>query len=216
MSNTYSKKNSHAKDLWGLDWEKNLPVQVGEYSFHLSSYEEFVALKNQEDSFLVTSQNVSTNLLEETALQSKERFLDLHCDIFAFKKGDEVVGVCICNVLDWSAYYVRYLFVAEAHRFHNLNNLFSDFLEKNCFDHGVDKLVCEVSPANTNQVSRLSRIGWTPTGNSLSERFGSNILMTKFVSKAAQKVFNESFTLTFYNTREGMTPSRKQTKGVAS
>jgi len=214
VNNTSTKKFSLTQNLWNLDWKNYLPFQVGEYSFNLSSYEEFCELRSKEGSFLITSENVRTNLLEETSLYSKEKFLENHCDIFSMKKGEEVVGICICNVLDWSSYYVRYLFVAEEHRFHNLNNHFSEFLERTCSKHGVDKLVCEVSPANTKQVSRLSRIGWTPTGSSLSERFGSHILMTKFLNKNAQRVFNENFTLTF--TREGMTPSHKLTKGVAS
>lgn len=213
------EKVSVSQRIWGIDWKKHLPSICNGYSLEVSSYEEFCATRNRPESFLVTSETTNSNsFMKETNPTAKENYLREVSDFFVFKKDGEIVGVAVGDMLDWSTYYARFCFVAHAHRSHGLNNHYAQTLERVCVQYGVEKVCCDVSPANQGQVARMTQIGWMYTGSVLSERFGANLRLTKFLSRECQDVYNRNFTLVYKSEkqpREGMTPDLTNHREIA-
>lgn len=209
---------SMTQRIWGLDWNKHLPSICNGYSFEVSSYEEFMSIKNDPHSFLVTSETTTDgDFLKETNATAKENFLREVCDFFVFKKNGQVVGVAIGEMQDWTTYYARFCFVAKEHRSHGLNNHYVQTMEQVCVQYGIEKTACDVSPANQGQIMRMTGNGWMYTGSVLSERFGTSLRLTKFLSKQCKDVFNRHFTMTFKSDkpRDGKIPELTNHREIA-
>lgn len=202
--------------VWGLDWKNHLPLNLGNYELVQSDFNEFSALKKLPNSFFITAESTNDSFVKDTASVSKEEYLKLVSDFFTIKKDGEVVGVVVCEILDWSTYYLRYITVAKEHRSQNLTSLFVKAVEQTLHLYSVDKITCDVSPSNLRQVSRMSQAGYVYTGNILSERFGANMRLTKFLNDESWKVFNQNFIQLFYTNeqREAMMPSRNNERST--
>lgn len=195
--------------VWGLNWKKHFPVQFGQYTVEISNASEFLALKKCPDSFLITSDNSSDNFIKDINSKTKEAYLNHQCDFFVINKKSETVGLFVCELRDWSSYYIRFMSIEKTHRNHQLSVHFFNFIEGILQEHGVDKMMIDVAPSNIKQVMRMSQLGFINTGNILSERFGACMQLTKFLKEENWNVFNQSFMQIFYSNkeREALMPS---------
>lgn len=198
--------------VWGLDWEKHLPMSLGDYTLEASTFEEFVAIKNRPNSFIISSENSNDQFLKESLNISKEEYLRKFSDFFVIRslQTQEVCGVIVCDVMDWSSYYLRFIYIDPKHRSHNLTIQFVAAVESVLKNYSLDKIVCEVSSGNLPQVARMSQQGYICTGNSLSERFGSLLRLTKFLKSDSLEIFNTQFTqdIRHHKRSDEMTSSR--------
>ena len=195
--------------VWGLDWKNHLPENLGVYILSRSNFDEFSQIKNNPDSFLITSDVSNDTFVKDVGSASKEEYLKNISDFFTISKNGVPVGVVVCEIKDWSTYYLRFIFVAKEHRNHQLTSLFVEYVEKVLRQYSVEKISCDVSPSNLGQVARMSQSGYVYTGNILSERFGATMRLTKFLKDDSWLAFNKNFIQMFYsnNQREAMKPS---------
>lgn len=185
----------------GLDWRKHLPISMGDYTLNISTADEFYQLKKSPSTFLVTSENSDDNFIKDINSDLKDRYLRHACDFFIFKKNTEVVGTVICEIQDWTTYYLRYITINPEHRNNNLTLSFVKAIEHILQNYKIEKITCDVSPTNLGQVSRMSQAGYVYTGNVLSERFGANIRLTKFIKDDCWKAYNQNFIQRFYKEK---------------
>ncbi len=187
--------------ILGLDWRNYLPLSIGQYHLHASTADEFYQLKKSSQSFILTSETSEDSFVKDINSELKDRYLRHACDFFVFKKGTEVVGTAICEVNDWTTYYLRYITINPHHRNNNLTLEFVRVIENVVKEFKIEKITCDVSPANLSQVSRMSQAGYVYTGNVLSERFGANLRLTKFLKDESWKAYNKNFTQIFYTEK---------------
>lgn len=194
------ENNSKLSELiWGVNWKNYLPCSLGssDYKLVFTDSKEFFKLKKSELSFLITSEETTDQFLKEINKVEKNNYLENVSDFFIIKKNQVIVGLVICELMDWSTYYLRYIFLDPNHRGQELTKSFVIFIEKILSNFNVDKLVCEISPINSAQIIRMSELGFICTGNTLSERFGTLIKFTKFLKPDPLKVFGQQFTQSY-------------------
>lgn len=184
--------------IFGLDWTKHLPVTWGDFSLEVSNFEEFDELKRSTNSFLITNENGNAAFLRDKDAVHKDNYLKYASDFFTLRHREQVIGAIICDVMDWSTYYLRYIFIHQDYRSHNLTLKFVQEVEKVLRAYPFDKITCDISPAHLGQMTRMSQAGYITTGNILSERFGANLRLTKFLKEESWNVFNQNFISMFY------------------
>jgi len=198
---------SLSSKLWSIDWDSVLPHQFHGTDFYLdrSSYEELKNFVAKNSSALFTENERDSRFLNNESSALKSKFYEECADIFSYKIDELMVGVFVANVLDWSTYYFRYTNIHPDYRGHQLTERNIASLSQILFKHGVQRICLDVSPSNTEQIQRLSKLGFIISGNIFSERWGSNIMMTKFLDEKYQQVFFDQFCL-------GLRPKMKQTQ----
>ena len=187
-----------SKNILGISWQEILPIVWEDYWLDHSSYDEFVNIRDTPGSFFVTSDNSNDNFLKDKNSYLKEKYLRHFCDFFTIKLGQKIIGVVVCEILDWSSYYLRFITIEKEHRNKNLTLKFVSVVESVMANVGIDKVICDVSPANLGQVGRMSSAGYLCTGSFLSERFGANLRLTRYLSEDSKKKFDENFIQIFY------------------
>lgn len=193
------KKQNLAQIVWGLNWEEHLPAKLGEYTLEKSDIREFLSLKSHPESFFITSDSSNDSFVKDQEATYKENFLEHVSDFFVIKNDQKVIGVVVCEIRDWSTYYLRYITISKDHRQHNLTKMFLHFVESVLRIYPLDKITCDVSPANLKQISRMSEMGYVYTGNILSERFGASVQLTRFLQEKSWTVYNKNFMQSFYS-----------------
>ncbi len=191
------EQTNFSKNLYGINWMIELPQSLGEYQLEISNLQEFLQLKNQEDSFITTSDTSSDFFFKERENSKKLNYLQQVADFFVIKFNTTPVGVVICEFSDWCTYYLRFIFIDKNHRGKNLTIEFVKVIENCLRKYDVDKICCEVSSGNFDQIARMSYLGFFCSGTRLSERFGSLIYMTKYLKEDQEIIFQRQFNQSF-------------------
>lgn len=192
---TGSRPLTLSTKLWSIAWDELLPYQFQgtDCYFDLSSFEELKDFLGTNAKSLFTDNEMTQRFLGNEPSPLKNKFYNEFADVFAYKVNEKIVGVFVANVLDWSSYYFRYTNIHPDYRGHQFTERSIKFLIQILKDHGVQRICLDVSPSNTEQVQRLSKLGFFISGNTFSERWGVNIAMTKYLDPKYEQVFFDQF-----------------------
>lgn len=177
--------------LWDVDWRAFVPRAVDDaISIELGTTDEAQAfiVEHLPEIF----DGASANFLAEKMTSAKRRFFE-EMDAFLFRSDERVIGLALGHPTDWSTYYVRTLAVLPEVRQRGLRPAFSEFIFEPLRAAGVERVECHTSPANIIMLRGLLTDGFVITSTENSERWGTMLGLTKFLSSAASTVFDRQF-----------------------
>src|SRR5262249_15727985 len=96
--------------MWGLDWTMHLPARLTDDGIVVqrSSYAEVSPFIGAKFAAMFEEDLAESSFLQASATEAKGRYYRLYTDFFAFKHAETIVGVLVCNPVDWSTYYIRF------------------------------------------------------------------------------------------------------------
>lgn len=181
-----------SKVLWNLDWNSLLPAQLSESVVEYSSHEQSELFVNNHHSEIFESYNSSFSAGPMT--EARKSYYDNVCDFFEFKKDNQTVGLLVCCPLDWSTYYVRSASVLPSFQGKNIiQEFFHSILMDTLKDLGVERIELDTSPSNLAMIHIMTKMMFNPSGTTLTDRWGSHIRFTKFLSRSSEDTFLKHF-----------------------
>lgn len=181
---------SLSKRLWDLDWSEHGPWQFGDVTVVSAPFEElqpFVA--EHYAGIFETDRNPFFN---EPFTEGKRRFLSM-ADTFLLLHEGRTIGYALGHPGDWSSYYVRNGAVLPEYRERRLSGFLMDALVAPLRAHGIQRMEGDCSPANTPMVRMMTQAGYVITGTNNSERWGTLLHFTKYLSEEANAAFMKQF-----------------------
>jgi hypothetical protein len=124
--------------------------------------------------------------------EAKHRFCT-ESDAFLFRVGSRPVGLLLANPVDWSTYYMRSVAILSEFRERHLLTRFMERSYEPLRKAGVERIEGECSPANTPMMRMLVGQGFLVTSTANSERWGSTVRFTKFLTEDSEAVFLRQF-----------------------
>ncbi|HVU03473.1 MAG TPA: GNAT family N-acetyltransferase, partial [Polyangiaceae bacterium] len=123
----------------------------------------------------------------------KERYYRLAADFFEFKEGRRTVGLFVCNAVDWSTYYIRSAAVLPEYQGLRLSHGFVAFLLETLRGLGVERVEADTSPSNFATLAILTGFHFNVTGTTLSDRWGAQLRLTRYLDTECEDVFLRQF-----------------------
>lgn len=196
QSGYISDQRRLSESLWNFQWSSTLPLPLhgdSQFTFQQASYLECVEFIEQHKNDILEENEQSGAFLNFDLHPSKRIFLETFSDLFSFKDEDQIIGIYTANPIDWSSYYFRYINVLPEYRGFNLAIKSISFLIEHLKKHGVERILCDVSPSNLRQITRLTKLGFNIVGQETSERWGTLLKFNKFLSKKHEKYYLNQF-----------------------
>lgn len=184
---------SLSRRFWGLAWSKHLPRVVGRNGTTLE-----VGDWSRVRGFLERTQpdlrETNHSVLQLSAQAAKQRYFREHCDLLEFRYEEQTIGAFIGAPEDWSTYYCRLIAIDPAHNLrHFIRGFAKEALCPILAEVGVERLVGETSPSNLLMQRLFNDLGFHPTGQHLTDRWGTLIRFTKFLDDNAAKSFRDRY-----------------------
>jgi GNAT superfamily N-acetyltransferase len=180
--------------LWGIDYSESFPLQVSEDGITVDAVgvDEALEFVGEHYAAIFGGAEGSPFWTEESPA-ARERYLRHACDIFAFRDGDEVVGLFIGNPVDWSTYYIRSMAFLPEYQGRALYQRFFAVLFERLAQAGIARIEAEAAPSNRRSAGVLMLQRFVVSGNVLSERWGGLVRYTKHLDTRVQGVFLRQF-----------------------
>lgn len=181
-----------AQVLWDLDWANYMPVKLGNtgVTVRLTSFDAALPFIQANYAAIFEEDPESSPFKQETNIRgAKERYYRLFGDCFAFKDGSETIGLLIGVPADWSSYYIRSVAILPKFQGKKLVRLFLHEMFEALRDVGVERVDVDTSPSNFAALRLYQSVHFNPTGMVLSDRWGANVHLTKFLDDASERVF---------------------------
>jgi hypothetical protein len=191
--------------MWGLDWSRHLPLDVGnDVVVTASSLEEALPFIQSYYSEIFEESPDDRRFWREPLSQARIRYYQQVGDFFEFKHDRRTVGLMIGTMSDWSTYYIRSAGVLKQYQgLHLVQRLFRPLLGW-LRDAGVSRVEIDTAPSNQAIVQILMRLRFNPSGTVLSDRWGVNARFTKFLDEGAEEVFLRQYCSgVLYQLRDG-------------
>jgi len=184
---------SMSATLWGVDWASHLPMQLGEgVSVHFSSFDECVPFVRKHYARIFHEAD-SSPFAHTHSEPTKERYYRVAGDFFAFRLGDETIGLLVGTPVDWSTYYLRSAAILPEHLGKGIIPGFLPPMLDILRDAGLERVEADTSPSNLAVMSILTRLNFNVTGTVLSDRWGAHVHLTRFLAKDREEVFLRQF-----------------------
>ena len=184
-----------SSQLWGLDWRAILPWQLDDTEVVSGTYADALPFITEHYARIFGAADGSVKFLQEQPTEAKKRFTSLS-DVFVFRADGQVFGIMIAHPLDWSTYYVRTTAFLPEHRNKHVMTAFVQRLYAPLIAAGVSRIEAETAPSNLPVQRILSRLEWMVTGTVNSERWGTMLRFTKFLSEDANDAFLRQYCVT--------------------
>lgn len=125
---------------------------------------------------------------------AKQRYIQNCCDVLEARRGDATVGIFIGAPDDWSTYYCRLLaFDPQVSARVTIRRFFQECLIGPLRNAGVERLVGETAPTNAIMIRWFTELGFQPTGQRLTERWGPFVQFTKYLREESGRAFMRRF-----------------------
>jgi hypothetical protein len=191
--------------LWGLDWRKVLPWQIGDVAIEWGSYDDILAFLREHGARL--ADGPEGRFLVEEVTEAKRRFF-ADADVFVMRHvGGRVVGFWAGHPSDWSSYYARAMNILPELREGRLASELSSRICETLAGTEVARIEVETSIANIPMTRLLHGLGFLVTGSSNSERWGAMLRFTKFLREKPAETFSRQFV---YVPNYGRNPPAKE------
>lgn len=190
---------SLTEQLWGVDWKSLLPQKISEsVRVEILSFANAAPIIAQLFPEVYQTEGESV-FGEKKPSPFKQKYYEIAGDFFVFydgSAGDEVAGMAIGSVLDWSAYNFRNIAIAPAYQEAGLYFSFFELLSKVLKSHGVSRIEGDVAPSNRHHIHVLNKMGYIVTSVSHSERWGALLHVTKYLDEDEEERFTKLFSMT--------------------
>jgi hypothetical protein len=180
--------------LWGIRWNELLPLDLGAgCTVRPTSFRDAMPFVRRHYARIFEDDG-SSPFRNDVLTKAKSRYYDLCADFFDFTYQGEVIGLLVCDPLDWSTYYIRSAAMLPEHQG---RGPIQRFLTTSLFEHlaraGVTRVELDVAPSNLAMLHIATRMRMNPTGTVLTERWGALTRFTRFLSPEAHQTFLEQF-----------------------
>jgi RimJ/RimL family protein N-acetyltransferase len=184
-----------SETMWGVDWSAHLPAKLTDDGVVMdaSSYDEASPFIGSKFAAMFEEDLASSPFMHGKATDAKGRYYRLCADFFAFRHRGSIVGVLVCNPIDWSTYYIRFCaFLPEYQGRQLLQRFFPEFFRILKLA-GVERIETETSPSNLAVMHIMNRFRFNNIGTILSERWGALVRFAKFLDDESEDVFLRQF-----------------------
>lgn len=189
-----SQSNSFSSRLYGINWQEHFPKQLNEeISVRLGSWDEASTFYQDHSREIYQEDKYPNDFLANESHSSKERYYKEMGDFFLFCQGKDVVGVFVCNPIDWSSYYLRNCSILPSFQGKKIYQKFINHLLEVLHKHKLHRLEVDISPANLTQVHIHNKFQFNVTGQWITERWGALLHLTKFLARKPETVFLKQF-----------------------
>jgi RimJ/RimL family protein N-acetyltransferase len=180
--------------LWGIDWNDWLPWRVTEdgITAHVSSYEESLPFL-QKHYGEIFQDDGSSPFRALSLSEPKERYYRAVGDFFEFRHGGVAVALLVCNPSDWGSYYIRSCGVIPEYQSRGIMQRFVPRIFEALREHGVERVEADTAPSNLPVLHILSRLRFNVTGTNLTDRWGAQLRLTKFLVDENRTFFLNQF-----------------------
>jgi hypothetical protein len=182
-------RESWSRRLWGIDWQKILPLAFDEVRVEYESLADVLPFVAE---LFPKTFNVGRQWLQEPMSEAKRRF-GQDMDVFVFRTAEKIVGVLAGHPSDWSTYYWRTVAFLPEYQGRHLLTSFADHSYPPLRAAGVQRVEVDTSPANRATVRMLSGQGFIVTSTISSERWGLSLRFTKFLDEEAARIYTTQF-----------------------
>ena len=178
-----------SKEFYGISWEDYFPRNLAPgSSVELSNFEEFSEFLKKHE---------ARSLDEKTRVA----YYRIAGDYFAFRHEGVLAGVFVGTPVDWSTYYLRYALILPEFRLKGLWQGFLTHFLSVLKKYGIERVEGDVSPSNLGQIHTFNKMQFNITGMQVTERWGTVLKFTKYLSGASESQFLDRFC-------EGVQPQR--------
>jgi ribosomal protein S18 acetylase RimI-like enzyme len=191
---TTPRRPTMSERLWGIRFCELLPVEVTRgIRAVVSDFERTMAFALDNYSTIFESDPRDMRFFPDPMTDSKRRYYLEMGDFFEFIEGDRTVGFLILTPHDWSTCYIRGAGSLPSHQGKRLGSRLLAHLTGPLRDAGVQRLEADTSPSNLAVIHLLARDRYNPTGMVLTDRWGTHVKLTKFLSRPAEDVFLQQY-----------------------
>ena len=178
--------------LWGLDWSRVLPWQLEDVVVESGTADE--ALRFVETHYAeIFGATGEQRFLADPLTDAKRRFC-AEMDVVVFRHERRIVGILMAHPSDWSTYYMRTVAILPQYRERRLLTRFMDACYAPLRDAGIQRIEGECSPLNAPMMRMLVGQDFIVTSTSATDRWGTLVRFTKFLSQEAQQTFRRQLT----------------------
>jgi len=197
------KAGSLAQTLWGLDWQAVFPRFVAGSKIRIAAcgYEDFRRFADQHFPEIYGNElNQQNTILDDDDATKRRRavYYTALGDFFLFFDEGRPIGGFACTVADWRTYYLRSSGLLKEYQGRGIYKDFIDLLLAQLDAHGVECVTAEVSPANLTVLNVLNKRKFNITGINNSDRFGSLVVLTRFLHGGSEEGFLNRFCVGVY------------------
>jgi len=180
--------------LWNLRWSEHLPFDLGAGSSVRASSFDRAAPFIRAHYAAIFEHDPASPFQPDALTPAKSRYYQHCADFFEFTRENQVVGLLVCDPLDWSTYYVRSAAILPEHQGRQLvQRFFSAFAFDRLARAGVARVDIDISPSNLAMHHIATRLRFNPTGTLLTDRWGALTRFTKFLSTDEEQIFVGTF-----------------------
>lgn len=190
----FARPPTLSETLWGEDILAHLPIVTqgempvrmvrGDWDRAVSFLEQFPGLREE----------AGYNVISPAMSLAKQRFFRRCCDLIEFWSEERLIGLFIGNPEDWSTYYCRIIAFNQPG---SGGAVMQEFARRCCFEPltrlGVERMIGDTSPTNTKMARWFMELGFVPTAQGLTERWGPFVRFTKYLQQGTQKAFLQRF-----------------------
>lgn len=176
--------------LWNLRWPTR---QFGTTSISPATFSDAASFVAEHYPKIFPSQ--PGLWLEEKMTAAKRRFLE-ESDVLLFRDEGRIIGICVCNPVDWATYYIRTLAILPEHRRRNIVDELGVLFDETLRCAGVERIEAETAPSNVVMNRFFLGHGWMVTATVNSERWGTLLRYTKFLTSESERTFRRQFLVT--------------------
>jgi ribosomal protein S18 acetylase RimI-like enzyme len=183
---------SLSRRLWNLDWNAVLPWKFEDVTVEIGAFGDALPFIEEHYARIFGADENQGRFLASPMTAAKRRFCD-EADVFLFRASGQTIGIFLSHPSDWSTYYMRTAALLPEYRGRGLVSRLMENLCAPLRAVGVERLEGDVSPSNTPMMKLHVGQGFQVTATLATERWGTLVHFTRFLSEEAGGVFHRQF-----------------------
>jgi hypothetical protein len=191
-ANAPTRSITMSQRLWDFNWVDCLPWTHHGVSCEVGTFDDAEVFMREHYGQIFG--DVSDRFLVEPMTEGKRRFCN-ELDVLVLRASDgRVVGICLGQPTDWSTYYFRSFAILPELRELGFASAFQKFLHASLSSSGkIARWEIETSTANAAMMRTMLSAGFVISAMINSERWGSVVRLTRFITKDADTTFRRQF-----------------------
>jgi ribosomal protein S18 acetylase RimI-like enzyme len=180
--------------LWNLDWTRHFPIDLTDDGITVCASGYDASLPFIREHYQSIFHEDATSATSTTRLNArKAHYYRWAADFFEIKQDERTIGLVIGNPVDWGTYYIRSAAVLPEFQCKKLVKSILRSLFVHLAAVGVERVEADTSPSNLRVVHLLTSLDFNVTGTVLSDRWGAQVRLTRFLEAESEDVFLEQF-----------------------
>lgn len=187
-----SNAPSLTQRVLGLDWGAHMPWPIEGGIVDVVSADEGLAFLAAHRDALFEGHDQGSRFLHDAGSPARARWAR-EMDFFVVRVDGRLTALVVGHLSDWSTYYVRSASVLPEARNLSIPRQVLPPLFEHLARHGVERVEAETAPTNLPCLRGLQAHGFMVTSVGSSERWGTSLRLTRFLSAEAEAVFVRQF-----------------------